>query len=147
MVNNKVEEAVACFTGGCNCCQSILLTYGEQFGLPKDTALRLGTGFGGGMARCGEVCGAVTGAIMVIGLAHGMAVKGDDEARDRTYGLVNEFMNRFKARNNSARCNDLLGCDISTPEGREEAKQKDLFNTLCPGLVRSAAKILEELAV
>ncbi len=80
MNTNKVENALACFEGGCNCCQSILLTYGSEFGLPNEVVLRLGTGFAGGMARCGEVCGAVTGAIMVIGLKHGMANENDDSA-------------------------------------------------------------------
>lgn len=145
MNESITDQAVTCFEGGYNCCQSILLTYGEQFGLPKDSAIRLGTGFGGGMARQGEVCGAVTGAIMVIGLKHGMANETDDQARERTYELVNELMNKFKGRFGSVRCKDLLNCDISTPEGRAMANEEELFKTLCPRFVKSTAEILEEL--
>lgn len=119
--------------------------YGEQFGLSKDSAIRLVTSFGGGMARQGEVCGAVKVAIMVIGLKHGMANETDDQARELTYKLVNELMNKFKGRFGSVRCKDLLNCDISTPEGRAMANEKELFKTLCPGFVKNTAEILEEL--
>ena len=147
MRKNTLDQAVSYFDSDYNCCQSILLAYGTQFGISDETAAHLGTGFGGGMARCGEVCGAVTAAIMVIGLKHGMANEGDDKARNRTYELVHEFMNKFKASNGSVRCGDLLGLDISTPEGRQAAKEKGLFKTLCPGLVKSAAEILDPLIV
>ncbi|UCE73385.1 MAG: C_GCAxxG_C_C family protein [Methanomassiliicoccales archaeon] len=147
MNHDKVDEAVECFEGNCNCCQSIILTYGPQFGLTKEIGIRLGTGFAGGLARCGEVCGAVSGAIMVLGLKHGMVNENDDEAKDRTYELVNEFINKFKEKNTHIKCRDLLECDLGTPEGRAQAKEKDLFNTLCPRFVRDAAMILNELEI
>lgn len=140
-----VEEAIECFSGNCNCCQSIILTYGPKFGLEKETGIRLGTGFAGGLARQGEVCGAVTGAIIVIGLAQGMTDEDDLEDRDKTYELVNQFIKKFKEKNQSIICRELLECDLSTSEGRNEAKEKGLFETHCPNYVRNAADILEEL--
>jgi C_GCAxxG_C_C family probable redox protein len=93
----------------------------------------------------GETCGAVTGAFMVIGLKYGKARDEDDGARDRTYELVGEFVARFKDRHGSIVCRELLGCDLSNPEGLTTAREKGLFETLCPHLVRDAAEILEEI--
>ena len=145
MDNSKVDKAVECFEGNCNCCQSMILIYGPQYGLTEDVGLRLGTGFAGGLARHGEVCGAVAGAIMVIGLSNGMTSEEDMDRRDKTYELVNEFIKRFKKNNSSIKCRDLLGCDLSTQEGREKAKSEGLFETLCPKFVKTSAEILEEI--
>jgi C_GCAxxG_C_C family probable redox protein len=97
------------------------------------------------MARMGETCGAVTGALMVIGLKYGKAKAKDDAARDKTYDLVREFVTRFQSRHESIRCKEFLGYDLSNPQEREAAKEKGLFDTLCPQLVRDAAEILEEI--
>jgi hypothetical protein len=83
-----------------------------------------------------------------LGMAGETAVKvaaGESKAKEKTYELVREFASRFKARHGSLDCNDLLGCDISTSEGRQRIKQQKLHSTLCPQIVRDAAEILEEL--
>lgn len=121
----------------------MLATYGPRFGLDRETALRVGASFGGGMGRMGETCGAVTGAFMVIGLQHGRTTADKSRGRDKAYDLVERFVQEFKARNNTIVCRDLLGCDISTPGGMEEVKKKNLFTTVCPRFVRDAAEILE----
>lgn len=113
-------------------------------GLDRELALKVAGAFGGGMARMGEQCGAVTGAFMVIGLKHGKTKTGDDGARERTYELVEEFVTRFKSRHGSICCRELLGYDLNSPEGRKAAYEKGLFTTLCPQLVRDATEILEE---
>lgn len=145
MEESKVDEAASYFMRNCNCCQSIILTYGPQFGLPKEVGFRLGTGFVGGPARHGEVCGAVSGAIMVIGLAHGMIDESDIKASGKTYELVNQFIKRFLKKNCFIKCRELLGCDIGTPEGMAFAKDQGLFETLCSNFVHDAAEILEQL--
>jgi C_GCAxxG_C_C family probable redox protein len=101
------------------------------------------------MGRLGEVCGAVTGAFMVIGLKHGKSRLEDDnnETREKAYALVHEFADRFRACNGSILCRELLGCDISTPEGRAQAREKGLFNDLCPKLVGDAVEILEQMGI
>lgn len=114
-------------------------------GLDRERALKVAGAFGGGMARMGETCGAVTGALMVIGLKYGNTKTGDDGARERTYELVEEFVTRFKSRHGSIVCRELLGYDLSNPEERTAARKKGLFTTLCPKLVRDATKILEEI--
>jgi C_GCAxxG_C_C family probable redox protein len=97
------------------------------------------------MGRLGETCGAVTGAFMVIGLKHGRTRAEDEETAEIAYGLVQEFADKFKARNGSIACRELLGQDISTPEGVELAREKGLFATRCPRFVRDAAEIVEQV--
>ncbi len=97
------------------------------------------------MARMGETCGAVTGAFMVIGLKHGAVKANDRQAKDKTYGLVKEFVKRFKARNKTVICRELLGCDLGTPEGLKTAQDKGLITNLCPRLVKDAGEILQEI--
>jgi len=98
------------------------------------------------MGHLGETCGAVTGAFMVIGLKCGQTEDADDkERKKKTYKLVNEFVEKFNARNGSINCTELLRCDLSTPEGLTRAKEQNLFTTRCPKFVQDAAEILEEL--
>jgi len=127
-----------------NCSQAILATYGPEFGLDKSLALKAACGFGGGM-RMGDVCGAVTGALMVLGLKYGPASVEDVDAKPKTYEQVEEFTKMFKARNASVQCRDLLGCDISTAKGREHAMDKGLYRSVCPKVIRDAAEILEQM--
>jgi len=114
-------------------------------GLDRELALRIAGAFGGGMARMGEQCGAVTGALMVIGLKYGKTKTGDEGARDKTYKLAQELMTRFKERHGSIICRELLGYDLSNPEERAAVSEKGLFTTLCPQLVRDAVEIVEQL--
>jgi len=123
----------------------VLSSFGDQFGLERGFALKVAGAFGGGMARMGEACGAVTGALMVIGLKYGMTQAKDEEARDKTYKLAQELATRFKERHKSIICRDLLGYDLSKPEGRKAAYEKGLFTTLCPQFVRDAVEIVEQL--
>jgi C_GCAxxG_C_C family probable redox protein len=140
---NHVDQAVGCFSLGYACSQAILATYGEPLGLPREQAIKLAEGFAGGMAGLGETCGAVTGALMVIGLKHGRTRPDDVEAKMATNRRVREFLRQFEARRGSVKCRDLLGCSIDTPEGLQAARDRKLFTTVCPGFVRDAAEILE----
>lgn len=140
---NSVEQAVEKFEKGFNCSQAILSSFSEQFGLDYKTALEIATGFGGGMHINGT-CGAVTGAFMVLGLKYGNTEE-NKQAKENTYKKVIEFASRFSARNGTVKCHDLLGCDITTREGLEIARQKGVFSSICPKLVQNAAEILEEM--
>ena len=145
VIMSNVESAVELFINNCNCAQAILLTYGTKFGLTDEQAYKLGTGFGGGLGRHGDVCGAVSGAVMVIGLKYGMAKPDDNDARTKTFEVVSEFLARFSDHQASILCRELLGCDLSTTQGRDFASEKELFATKCPEFVREAAKLLEEI--
>jgi C_GCAxxG_C_C family probable redox protein len=145
MEKTKSDDAVNCFLNGFNCAQALFSTYCRENGLDKETALKIATSFGGGMAHTGETCGAVTGALMVIGLKYGKIKADDNTAKDRTYKLVQEFAEKFKEVNGSLNCTDLIGCDLSTEEGMQNALSRNLFRTVCFKYVRDAAQIVEKL--
>lgn len=141
----NIERAISYFSEGYNCSQSLILTYGPQLGLSDESAANIGAPFGGGIGRMGEVCGAVTGAIMVMGLLAGKTKTERREIKGEAYRLTAEFSRMFKERNDTIICRELLGCDIGTPEGLESAQERNLFTTLCAKCVRDAAEIVEEI--
>ncbi len=141
---SRVKETVDRFNHGMNCAQSIIGTYGPDYNLSEDECLRIASGFGGGMRRA-EVCGAVSGSIMVLGLDYNPA-DITDSSKEMINARVVDFTNKFEQKCGSILCRDLLGCDISTPEGQQEAKEKNTSTSICPGLVQSAAQILEEIS-
>jgi len=138
----SADNAAATFGEGFSCSQAVLGAYCERFGLEKEQAYKISSGFGGGM-HLDQTCGAVTGAFMVIGLRYGRTRADDIEAKIKTAKMVAEFAEKFRARHGSIACTELIGCNISTQEGFEEAKRKDLFKQLCPKYVVSAAEILD----
>ncbi|WP_427339649.1 C-GCAxxG-C-C family protein [Caloranaerobacter sp. DY30410] len=140
----KKDYAISCFNKGFNCSQAVLSMFSEELGLSSEIALKISCGFGGGM-RQGETCGAVTGALMVIGLKYGPKNSEDKLAKEKTYTLIEEFLNKFRLRNGSVICKELLECDISTEEGRRIAEEKELFVTQCPKFVVDAIEIIEEI--
>jgi C_GCAxxG_C_C family probable redox protein len=142
---SKPEEALSYFRENFSCSQAVFAAYAPEMGLDKETALRVAGAFGGGMGRMGETCGAVTGAFMLIGMRYGQIRTDDGTAKDRTYQFVREFVERFKDRNRSIVCRELLGVHPGTPEGSQAFKEKDLKNTVCAKLVRDAAEIVEAL--
>ena len=142
---DKVESSLSRFADGFNCSQAVLSVYAEQLGLDDEVALKITAGFGGGMGRMADTCGAVTGAFMVLGLLHGTTTV-DRESKERVYGLITDFARRFKARHGAIVCRDLLGCDISDPDGLRRAIVEKMFSTMCPKFVRDAVEILEEMA-
>ena len=142
---SRIEEALSSFKEDFSCAQSIFSTYAPHYGLDRDKALKISTGFGGGMARCGKTCGAVTGAFMVIGLKNGMGISKDIEAKEKTYQIILEFSNKFQENNGSLICKELLGCDLNTPEGKDYFNQNELFEKKCLHCIKNAAEILEEM--
>ncbi len=142
---NKVEKAIKLFEDGFACAQAILSTYGAEFDLDKELALKIGDPFGAGMRGLSETCGAVTASFMVIGLKHGRIQADDVVAKDKTAELVQEFFKRFRDRHGAIICKELLGYDISIPEQHDIAEQQGFFRTKCPNFVRNAAEILEQI--
>lgn len=141
----NVDHAASVFADGYNCAQAVFSAVAPGLGLKEETAARIATPFGGGMARMGGTCGAVTGAFMALGLAHGNRRPADRETKEKTYAIALEFVRRFMERNGSITCRDLLGCDIGTHEGHERAKQQGLFDSVCAKLVKDAVEMLEDM--
>ena len=142
---SKVEDAVQCFHNGFNCSQAIFSTYCEELGLDSKSALKIACPFGSGIARTAKICGAVSGAYLLIGLKHGKYLPEDNDAKELCFRLSKEFTDRFNEIHGSIHCSDLLKYDLSTPEGYQYIKDQELFKTLCPIFIRDAAVIIEEL--
>ena len=141
----KSDVALACFNQGITCSSAVFSAFAEELGFDDKTAKKIACGFGAGISRTGNICGAVSGAIMVIGLKYGKAEQGDDAATGKTRSLTRQFMQEFSARNGSVNCTELLGYNLSKQDEYEKAREKKLFVTKCPELVRDAAEILEKM--
>jgi C_GCAxxG_C_C family probable redox protein len=121
----------------------MLAGFGELYGLDRSTAFKLARAFGSGMGM-GRECGAVTGALMILGFK-AQEASSEKETRYRVYDLVKEFVRLFEETHGTIICKDLLGVDLGTPEGRDKAIKDNLFRTLCPVFVRDAAQILADM--
>ncbi|MDQ1354298.1 MAG: hypothetical protein QG657_4607 [Acidobacteriota bacterium] len=141
-MNNK-EQSVTLFKEGFCCSQAVLVPYAEQWGLDREPFLKLADAFGGGIGGMASICGAVSGAIMVIGLKYGRTQPDDLDAKQKNRTLVKEFVKRYKDRYGTIECKELLGVDISTAEGQAIAKEKGLFESKCPKLIEDAVDILD----
>ncbi len=141
----KDSKASDTFAQGYSCSQAVLSARCERYGLDQKTALTIATGFGGGMARTGNTCGAVTGAISIIGLHAGSAKAGDTEAKENTYRIVREFIAEFEDAFGSTNCTELVGCHIGTPSGYDKARKQGLFENICPRYVDGAVEILDQI--
>jgi C_GCAxxG_C_C family probable redox protein len=144
-MSKNSQAAQEMFLEGYNCAQAVLACCGRDYGLPHQTAINIAQAFGGGIGRTGNICGAVTGALMLIGFKCGIKNAKDVAAKQEAHRLAREFMERFRAHNGSIICCDLLGCDISTDKGMKEAHAKGLTTTICPKLVKDGAEIIEEV--
>ncbi len=143
---SPVQRAEGLFRQGYNCAQAVVFAFSDQMGGDADTALRVASGFGGGIAHQQETCGAVTGAIMVLGSRHGRAPGEPKDRTDDTYARVQEFVRRFEACHGTCKCRELLGgCDFNTEAGKREFKERGYREARCAAFIRDAVRIVEEL--
>lgn len=141
---NKVEKSLDYFKNGFNCSQALLATFAADFGLSEEMALKVATQFGGG-ARKGEMCGAVSGALMVLGLKYGHYHYDAPEEKANAYSIAEDFMNRFIEKNGTVVCRELLGYDLTKPEDKQKIMELDLFHITCPKMIQCATEIVDEM--
>lgn len=141
-MSDPIQLAEEHFAAGRNCAQAVLSAFAAQGGIAEETALRMVAPFGGGIARRGETCGAVSGALMAIGLLRGGA---DAASKDEAYRLAREFLRAFEEQHGSLLCRDLIGYDLSTPEGMQAARDANTSTRVCPAFVTSAAEIVSAI--
>lgn len=141
---SRTERALGLFAEGANCAQAVLASFEEQTGLKRNEAIRIAGSFGGGMKQA-LTCGAVTGALMVLGMKYCSADHTDMKEKARITAITRDFATRFIARHGTLSCKDLLGLDISTKDGHDEAAAKGLFKSECTRFIASAIEILEEM--
>ena len=142
----KSDDAKARFSTGITCSASVFSAFAGELGLNEKTARKIACGFGAGISRTGNICGAVSGAIMVIGLKYGKAEQSDDPAAtEKTRALTRLFIQEFQKKHGSVNCTELLGYNMSIPEEYDAAAKANLFKTKCPAYVQDAADILEQI--
>ena len=143
---DHAQRARELFMQGYNCAQAVACAFGDVTGLDVDTAARLASSFGGGLGRLREVCGTVSGAALVLGMAKGYSDPKDYEAKKAHYALVQEFARRFREKNGSIVCRELLSGVGITTGGAPEARTEEFYKKRpCPELAACAAGIVEEL--
>ncbi len=143
-LDNRPEHAQKRFLASMNCSQAILETYAEEMGLSIELARKVSSAFAGGMGM-GAECGAVTGALMVIGMKYGKTEDTNADADQKTFGRAAEFIKAFKQEHGETRCSHLMGTDMGTPEGVRQAQDQGLFVSACPQFVKTAAMILDKI--
>lgn len=143
-LHSYTDKALKLFSQRFHCSQAVLAAFSKELGITEEQALKLGACFGGGMCR-GEVCGACTGALMALGLQFGQCEIGDVERKEKTNGMTVRFLETFANENGSYMCRELLGCDLSTDDGKLYAREHQLFTEFCPKMVASATEIAGKL--
>ena len=141
---NHVDKAEEYFNNNFNCSQAVFTTFATELGVEEELALKIATQFGGG-ARKGEMCGAVSGALMALGLKYGHCDAKNAEEKGKAYQIAEDFMKRFMEKKGTVVCRELLGYDLSKTEDMEKIQELNLFKTTCPKMVRCATEIVEQM--
>ena len=141
------HKAGELFASGYNCAQAVFGAFSDVTGIDETVAFRLSSSFGGGMGRMREVCGAVSGAFMVIGVLYGYS-EHEDKAKSELYSTVREFADRFREENGSIICRELLaGAGVQKDTSNEPEKRTAEYykKRPCREYVEMAAQILDEM--
>ncbi len=136
----RINEALRLFKTECNCAQSVLLAFVEDLDINKETAKKVSSPFGGGIGRSGMICGAVSGALMVLGIKY-----GDKLSKDNMYKQTREFLNMFKQEYGQIDCKLLTGFDLSIPEQSAEAGKQNIADNLCSNYIKKSVMMLERI--
>ena len=142
--NELCEKAVAHFNEGYNCAQSVLLTMYEHWNGKNELIPKIATGFGGGIGRCGSVCGALAGGVMAIGIKYGTNEPSLEKRLD-TYELTQKFYKEFEKQHGSVLCKKLIGYTLSKPDELKKARNK-AFQEKCKKIIRKTLETLIDLS-
>ncbi|MEM3700935.1 MAG: C-GCAxxG-C-C family protein [Candidatus Bathyarchaeia archaeon] len=143
--NLLCEKAVKRFLNGYNCAQSVLLTMFEYWNGENELIPKIATAFGGGIGRCGSICGALTGGVMALGIKYGTN-EPSLEKRLKAYEKAQKFYKQFGRQHGSVFCRELIGYDLSNPKELEEARKAKVFEEKCANFVKSAVKTLLKIS-
>lgn len=145
---NRVEKAIARHTSGFGCAQSVASVFAEEFGIDEVAAQKMALGLGGGISRQGEICGAVSGGVLVLGMKYGVSSmdgEANKAAKEVVYGLDQKFVQQFKERMGAIHCNEILGFDMNDPEARAIGREQGIFATRCNKCIQDSVEILEKM--
>jgi C_GCAxxG_C_C family probable redox protein len=139
------KKAISAFRAGLNCSQAVLTAYSDEMKFDENLALSVSCGFGGGMGRLQQTCGAVTGSFMVLGIHNCKIFTDNKERKEATYAMVQKFSERFKQINGTTDCLSLLNVDLRTEEGHNKAIENNLFGTVCEKCISDSIGIIDDL--
>jgi C_GCAxxG_C_C family probable redox protein len=139
------ENAISLFSSGLNCAQAVLTAYSEKFDIDESLAINISCGFGGGMGRLQETCGAVTGAFMVLSIYNSKKYAENGVKKIMTYSMIQDFHNKFIGRHGTSNCKALLNCDLTTEEGLIYHQTNNLSEKVCEKCIRSSVQIINAL--
>lgn len=140
-----IEKAIESFKSGLNCAQAVVTAYADELNFDNNLALSVSCGFGGGMGRLQETCGAVTGSFMVLGIHTCKKFTENSKRKEETYAMVQKFTEKFKQIHGTTECRSLLKCEIKTDEGHKYAKEHNLFEMICEKCISDSLVIIDEL--
>lgn len=139
------EKAEALFREGCNCAQSVFLAFEDMYEMDHATALRLSSGFGAGMGKMRETCGALTGAFMAAGVMYGYSDVNDRQAKIDTYAMIRHIAAEFEKQKGTVVCRELLGIKEGEDLPEPAVRTEEYYRTRpCMGLCALAAQILDD---
>ncbi|MCE1190197.1 MAG: C-GCAxxG-C-C family protein [Ignavibacteria bacterium] len=143
-MSQTADRAIELFDNGYNCAQSVIGAFAENVGLEITTATRVAAGFGGGMGRMQETCGALTGSYMAIGFLEDSQAADNNELKEKASASVRELTAAFKEKFGSSHCKALVQCDLSTPEGHVYMKEQGIRDRVCVECIKFAVNFVEK---
>jgi C_GCAxxG_C_C family probable redox protein len=142
----KTEQAAEYMKNGYNCAQSIVKAFAADAGFTnEDELIQIAAPFGGGIGRNGFVCGALTGAAMIIGKIFGNKIPSDLEGREKAYNITNQLLDEFKNEHGSILCKELISIDMRNVDELAKARETGVFQNQCPAFVMTAGKLLDKI--
>lgn len=144
-MKSKRDVAIDNFRSGLNCAQSLVTAFAEELDFDSEMAARISCGFGGGMGRLQETCGAATGAFMILGIHHCKKYTGNTDRKEATYADVQKFSVQFKTAYGTMDCISLLNYDLKTEEGQRQIKENNLHEVVCEKCISDSIRFVEEL--
>lgn len=144
-MKSKEEMAIESFRSGLNCSQSVVSAYAEEMSFDRKLALSISCGFGGGMGRLQETCGAATGAFMVMGIHYCRKYSDNKDCKETTYTAIQKFSKEFTVLHGTMNCMELLNVDLKTQEGHTLLKEINLTEAVCEKCIHDSIKITEEI--
>lgn len=145
---NRVEKAIARHNSGFGCAQSVVSVFSEDFGIDEVTAQKIALGLGGGVCRQGEICGALSGGTIVLGMKFGVSSMDGEAnkiAKEKVYTLGQELIRRYREQTGAIRCNDILGFNMNDAEARKDGHARGVFSIRCNKCIQDSVEILEEM--
>ncbi len=144
-MKSKEEKAIESFRSGLNCSQSVVSAYAEEMNFDRNLALSISCGFGGGMGRLQETCGAATGAFMVMGIHYCRKYSDNKDRKETTYAAIQKFSKEFTVLHGTMNCMELINVDLKSEDGHRLLKESNLSENVCEKCILDSLKITEDI--